>query len=84
MTVLIDDPELEVAVQRLAEACGKPVDEVVRISLKAGVEQQRVATPRKIDWEAVRRIQEKVARSPILDPRSADEILGYNEFGHFD
>lgn len=29
-------------------------------------------------------IQAEVARLPVLDGRSADEILGYNEEGHFD
>jgi hypothetical protein len=32
----------------------------------------------------VRGIQAEVARLPILDDRSPDEILGYNERGHFD
>jgi hypothetical protein len=32
----------------------------------------------------VRAIQEEVARLPVLDDRSADEIIGYNESGHFD
>jgi hypothetical protein len=32
----------------------------------------------------VRGIQEEVARLPVLDSRSADEIIGYNERGHFD
>jgi hypothetical protein len=32
----------------------------------------------------VRAIQREVAQLPILDGRSADEIIGYNERGHFD
>jgi hypothetical protein len=32
----------------------------------------------------VRAIQEELARLPVLDERSADEIIGYNERGHFD
>ena len=32
----------------------------------------------------VRAIQEEVARLPVLDDRSPDEIIGYNERGHFD
>jgi hypothetical protein len=32
----------------------------------------------------VRAIQEEVARLPVLDGRSADEIIGYNRRGHFD
>ncbi len=31
----------------------------------------------------VRAIQEEVARLPILDERTPDEIIGYNERGHF-
>jgi antitoxin VapB len=32
----------------------------------------------------VRAIQEEMARLPVLDERSPDEIIGYNERGHFD
>ena len=45
-----------------------------------------VTSPRKADelLARVRAIQAEVARLPILDARSPDEILGYNEHGHFD
>ena len=32
----------------------------------------------------VRAIQSEVARLPVLDDRSPEEILGYNHHGHFD
>ena len=32
----------------------------------------------------VRAIQARIAQLPVLDSRSPDEILGYNERGHFD
>jgi hypothetical protein len=32
----------------------------------------------------IKEISERVTRLPILDDRSADEIIGYNEHGHFD
>jgi hypothetical protein len=32
----------------------------------------------------VRAIQAEVAQLPVLDSRSPEEILGYNERGHFD
>jgi hypothetical protein len=32
----------------------------------------------------VRAIQKEVARLPVLDERSPDQIIGYNEQGHFD
>ena len=39
---------------------------------------------RKIDLEAIRKILDRVDNLPVLDSRSADEIIGYNEFGLFD
>jgi hypothetical protein len=38
-------------------------------------------TPRPIDWKKVDAITRKLATLPVLDPRAADEILGYDEFG---
>jgi hypothetical protein len=32
----------------------------------------------------VRAIQEEMAQLPVFDGRSPDEIIGYNERGHFD
>lgn len=32
----------------------------------------------------VRAIQAEISQLPVLDTRGADEILGYNERGHFD
>jgi hypothetical protein len=39
---------------------------------------------RKIDWEAINEILDRVDKLPVLDSRSDDEIIGYNEFGLFD
>ena len=39
---------------------------------------------RKIDLEAIRKILDRVDKLPVLDSRSANEIIGYNEFGLFD
>lgn len=33
--------------------------------------------------EAVRRLQEELSRLPVLDARSPDEIIGYDEHGLF-
>jgi hypothetical protein len=36
---------------------------------------------RPIDWKKIEAIQKEIAALPILDTRSIDEILGYDEFG---
>lgn len=45
-------------------------------------------TPEKIvapaaAWAAIRTLQDELARLPVLDPRTPDEILGYDEVGLF-
>ena len=39
---------------------------------------------RKIDLVAIRKILDRVDKLPVLYSRSADEIIGYNEYGLFD
>jgi hypothetical protein len=35
-------------------------------------------------WAGIRALQDEAARLPVLDPRTPDEILGYNAAGLFD
>jgi antitoxin VapB len=36
---------------------------------------------RPIDWKKIEAIQKEIAALPVLDSRTADEILGSDEFG---
>ena len=87
MPITVDDPELEAALQRLAERKG----ETPAQALRAAVVERDARNPalRRPLSDAERaerecRIDEILARldsAPILDPRSPDEILGYDENG---
>lgn len=44
-------------------------------------EAQLRGPARPIDWKKVDAITRKIAALAVLDPRPADEILGYDEFG---
>lgn len=83
MRVEIDDPEFDQVVKELAAATGEPEN----ISLKIAVKERldRVTHRRGREFlERIREIQDRVAAMPELDPRPADEIIGYNEYGVFD
>ncbi len=84
MNVAIDDPQLADKVSRLAHTLGKTIEETVQIAIdeKVARDLPKVAGP--IDWAEVNRILAEVDKLPRLDQRSADEIIGYNEHGHFD
>ncbi len=84
MAVVIEDPELERLVERIASAEGVPVAEVLRESLlsfagRRGVEAGRAPLRERLAALA-REVDAVVSRTP-LDTRSDDEILGYNEHG---
>jgi antitoxin VapB len=85
MTVLIKDEEADRMIRQLAERTGETITDAV----KGAVSEKLARTPlsEKEVAERLRRIEAIIARAdamPTLDHRPADEILGYNDKGHFD
>lgn len=78
MTLHIQDPEAMRFAQELAELKGEPLEAAVTAALRSQLAQEHEIA-RKLD--RIRQIQERVAALPVLDPRTPDEIIGYNEFG---
>jgi antitoxin VapB len=87
MALNIKNAETEKLVRELARRRGQGITEVLTDVLRREVERERKRL-RPDDTEArMRRIDEIVKRYnslPELDTRSDDEILGYNDQGHFD
>jgi antitoxin VapB len=79
------DAEAERRLQELAEATGKPADDIIRDALEAWAAKVRPPIrPKRTPAEKGAAIDEIIARFkklPVLDPRSADEIVGYDEIG---
>ena len=83
MALTIENPEVERLAHELARMTGEPVDLAVEKALR----HELVTAPTrhgKSVREIVREAQERLAELPVLDTRTPDEIIGYNEFGHFD
>jgi len=81
MALNIKNPEAERLARELAEATGENITQAVTTALR---EQLIRKTGRVRDLtlrEDIRRIQERVAKLPVLDDRSPDEIIGYDEHG---
>jgi antitoxin VapB len=87
MALNIKNPETEGLARELARRRGGGITEAVTHALRNEVERER-RRPRSDSVEEVvrrvREISERVMQLPVLDERSADEIIGYNEQGHFD
>jgi antitoxin VapB len=83
----IKNAETEKLARDLARLRGEGITEALTAVLRREVERER-KKPRRDDKEKFHRdieeIVQEVKKLPVLDDRPADEILGYNEQGHFD
>lgn len=78
MPLSIKDPETDQLARDLAAATGESLTEAVREALRERLARAR----RRHGLEArLRRLQDQYAALPVLDARSADQILGYDEHG---
>ncbi|MEM7585281.1 MAG: type II toxin-antitoxin system VapB family antitoxin [Acidobacteriota bacterium] len=81
MALNIRNPETERLAEDLARLCGETKTEAVKRALRDRLERlRRDRTHRRLADE-LDEIALHCARLPVIDPRSEDEILGYNEHG---
>lgn len=80
MAISIKDEETDRLARALAAATGETLTEAIRRALHDRLERETRRSRGRIAAE-IRRIQERLARLPVQDGRSADEILGYDEQG---
>jgi len=80
MAISIKDPETDRLARALAAATGESLTEAIRRALSERLERESRRGRRGLATE-VRRIQERLAKLPVRDPRPADEIMGYDEHG---
>ena len=84
MKIAVWDPQLDADLELLAKQLGKTVDETVRIAVVEKLRRDLPGASGTVDWDDVRRTLSGVDGKRVLDNRSADEVLGYNEYGLFD
>jgi antitoxin VapB len=84
--VLHLSPETEALAKRIAAAWHVPVEQAVKLAVEASARIAVEPPPREAltREELIARMEELSARAasrPLVDPRSPDELLGYDEFG---
>jgi len=78
----IKDPEVHALAAELARRTGLSMTEVVKASLRTSVEGERSRrTDQSRVISRVMEIARKASSRPVLDPRTPEEILGYDENG---
>jgi antitoxin VapB len=81
MALNIKNPEAERLARQLAEATGENITRAVTQALRERLIRKTGRVPDVTLREDIRRIQERVASLPVLDDRTPDEIVGYDEQG---
>lgn len=82
MALSLKDPETDRLARAVAKLTGESLTEAVRKALVERLERERLRRGRPRDLAArLRAIGAHCAALPDLDPRSVDEILGYDETG---
>jgi antitoxin VapB len=81
MTLTIDDPEVDRLARELAAQTGETIEQAVLASLRERLVAARKAAEAKRMVEEAMAIGRRFSSLPVLDPRTPDEILGYDESG---
>ena len=81
MALNIKDPETDRLAQQLAELTNENITDAVKAALRDRLEREQRRRGKRIDWTLLRQKQEEIARLPVVDHRSPDELLEYDERG---
>ncbi len=82
MALSLKDPETDSLARQVASLTGETLTEAVRTSLAERLRRERLKRGRPANLaDELEAIARRCDALPVLDHRSADEILGYDENG---
>ncbi len=86
MALNIKSPEAEKDVRRLAELTGESLTEAMHKAVRERLERLSAEdeSAKTARWAEINALIKEIQSAPVLDPRSPDAIIGYNDQGSFD
>lgn len=81
MALSIKDEETDRLARALAEATGESLTEAIRRALEERLERETRRSTAYPLAARVRRVQERLREFPVLDGRSSEELVGYDDHG---
>ena len=79
MALNIKDPETDRLACELANLTGERITDAVHAAVRERLKRERRVRPRKASVEELLAIAAEVAARPVIDPRTPEEIIGYDE-----
>ena len=81
MAISIKSAETERLARQLAERTGESITDAVETAVRERLDRLRAAAEFEHYAAPVRRVQQRIRERPVLDARTADEIVGYDALG---
>lgn len=81
MVLSIKDPEADQLARRLAVLTGESLTDAVKTALRDRVEREQRRRGKHIDRAKIDAIVAGIAALPVVDARSPDELIGYDDVG---
>lgn len=82
MALSFENPDVDRLARELAERTGESVEDAVMNAIRERLRRKQQASPSGPRLrDEIRAIAARCASLPVLDSRSPDEILGYDEDG---
>jgi antitoxin VapB len=81
MGLNIKNDETHRLAAELARLTGESMTSAVTEAIRQRLERERRRRDMHVDRSEIKKIVRRIASRPVLDDRSADEILGYDERG---
>jgi antitoxin VapB len=81
MALSIKNPATEQLAREVAKETGESITEAIQKSLEERFERLHNERRRRFVREEIEEILKRVDALPVLDPRSPEEIIGYDENG---
>jgi len=81
MVLSIKDPETDQLARRLARLTGASITETVKAALRDRLEHEQRRRGKQIDRARIDEIVAGIAALPVVDARSPEELIGYDDAG---
>lgn len=81
MVLSIKDAETDRMARRLARLTGESITRAVQEAVRERLEREEQHRGRRIDRSRIAAITARLAALPVVDDRSPDELLDYDEAG---
>jgi|RhiMethySRZTD1v2_1073278.scaffolds.fasta_scaffold353933_1 antitoxin VapB len=84
MAVLIRAKRVEDKIRKLARQNGETLTRAVEKAIDSQLAATTPTPKGRVDWARLESLQAAIEAMPTVDGRSPEEIIGFNERGHFD